>query len=679
MRRWHVLSIVLLAAYSHAAESPAYTAKQLAALPLGEWLTNGGNIHNQRYSPLAEINAGNVGTLKAEWQTHLNGSGMGPPFSGEAQPIVAEGVIYVPTGADDVFAIDAETGKKLWVYQAHLEKTISTVCCGWTSRGVAIGEGKIFLGRLDGAIVALDQRTGKQIWSVQAERWQVGFTITSAPLYFDGMIVSGFAGGELASRGRVRAFSAKDGKPLWTFYTVPGPGEPGHESWPQDNSSWAFGGAMVWQTPAVDAKRGLIYFSTGNAGPDFNGSQRKGDNLFSVSIVAIEAKTGKYRWHFQQVHHDLWDYDSPSPVVLFDLEYNGQLREAIAEIGKTGWVYILDRVTGKPLIGIEETPVAQEARQNTAATQPFPKGDAVVPHSIDIPPAGFRLVNGGQIFTPYWDQAVVAKPSPWGGTNWPPSSYDPRQGYLFVCANDQMGRFLVGPSQEPKPGSPYTQGLFGFSDIPLNGIFAAVDLRTNKLVWRQRWKDSCYSGSTATAGDLVFTGRNDGRFVALDSRNGDVLWEYQTGAGVNATASVFQFRGHEKVAIVSAGNNFAGSPSGDSLWLFSLQGNLPPSDPPQALAARATAVSLSGGNAAAGALVFAQVCAACHGEEGKGGHGAGPDITKVNALELVANTVISGKNNMPPFAATLTFAQIRDVAAYVATQLGKNRDLSVPQ
>src|SRR5579863_2562274 len=216
MRRWAALSIVLLASYSRAAESPAYSAEQLTALPLREWLTNGGNIYNQRYSPLAEISAGNVGKLKAEWQTHLNGSGMGPPFSGEAQPIVAGGVLFVATGADDVFAIDVETGKQLWVYQAHLEKTISTVCCGWTSRGVAIGEGKVFLGRLDGALVALDQRTGKQIWSVQAERWQDGFTITSAPLYFDGMIISGFAGGELASRGRVRAFRATDGRPLWT-------------------------------------------------------------------------------------------------------------------------------------------------------------------------------------------------------------------------------------------------------------------------------------------------------------------------------------------------------------------------------------------------------------------------------------------------------------------------------
>jgi alcohol dehydrogenase (cytochrome c) len=671
MHRLFVLILILMSVHAHAKDSTALTPKQLTALPVNDWVTNGGNIYNQRYSPLTEINSTNVGALQAEWQTHLQGSGVGPPFSGEAQPIVRDGVMFVSTGADDVFAIDVETGKQLWVYQSHLEKTISTVCCGWLSRGVAIGEGKIYLGRLDGAIVALDQRTGKPVWSVQAERWQDGFTITSAPLYYDGMIITGFAGGELAARGRVRAFSARTGKSLWTFYTIPGPGEVGHESWPQDNPLWQHGGAMVWQTPAVDAKHGLIYFSTGNAAPDFNGSLRKGDNLFSVSIVAIEAKTGKYRWHFQQVHHDLWDYDSASPVVLFDLAYNGQLREAIAEVGKTGWVYILDRVTGKPLIGIDETPVAQESRQNTAATQPFPVGDPVVPQSIDIPPAGFRLINEGRIFTPYWDKAVVAKPSPWGGVNWPPSSYDPRRGMLFVCANDQMGRFMVGASTEPKSGTAYTQGVFGFSDIPLNGVFAAVDMRTNRIVWRQRWKDSCYSGSAATAGDIVFTGRNDGRFVALDSRNGDVLWEFQTGAGVNASASIFEHNGHQKIAVVSAGNTFAGSPAGDSVWLFSLDGKLPPSEPHQALAAKATAVSLKGGDAAAGALVFAQVCAACHGEEGKGGHGGGPDITQAVALELVANTVISGKNNMPPFAAALSFAQIRDVAAYVTTQLGK--------
>ena len=666
------LGLMLAAGSVWAGQAPAFTSEQLSAYPLNNWLTNGGTIFNQRYSPLNEINTGNVAKLKADWRVHLNGSGVGPPYSGEAQPIVYDGVIYIPTGADDVFALDVESGKQLWVYQSGLDKKVSTVCCGWTSRGVGLGDGKVFLGRLDGKLVALDQRTGKEVWSVQAERWEDGFTITSAPLYYDGMVITGFAGSEFASRGRVRAFSAKDGKLLWTFYTVPGPGELGHDTWPQDGGAWEHGGATVWQTPAVDPKRGLLYFSTGNPGPDFNGSGRKGDNLFTVSIVALEAKTGKYRWHFQQVHHDLWDYDSPSPVVLFDIDLNGKHREAIAEIGKTGWVYILDRVTGKPLVGIDEQAVPQDARQQTAATQPFPVGDPVVPHEIDIPPAGFRLVNDGKIFTPYWDTMIVAKPAPLGGTNWPPSSVDPRQGYMFVCSNDGMGRFKVAEAKNPKSGSIYLGGLFGYADIPMTGIFAAVDLHTNKIAWHQRWKDTCYSGSAATAGDLVFTGRNDGRFVALDSRNGDVLWEYQTGAGVNATASLFQYKGHEKVVVYSAGNMFGGTPPGDSVYLFSLDGTLGPQAPPAPANTKVATVSAKEADTHNGSQVFAHNCVACHGEEGKGGHGGGPDITAMTSPDVVATAVTNGKNKMPPFSQALSPNDIRDVSVFVAAELGKD-------
>ena len=233
--------------------------------------------------------------------------------------------------------------------------------------------------QLDGKLVALDERTGKTVWSIQAERWQEGFSITAAPLFYDGMLITGFAGAELGVRGRVKAYDAKNGKLLWTFHTIPGPGEPGHDTWPAHNEVWANGGATVWQTPAVDRDLGLIYFSTGNPGPDFNGAVRAGDNLYSSSILAIEAKTGKYRWHFQEVHHDLWDYDAPNPVVLFDVRIGGVLHKGLAQVGKTGWAYILDRETGKPLVGIEERPVPQEPRQATAATQPYPVGDAIVP------------------------------------------------------------------------------------------------------------------------------------------------------------------------------------------------------------------------------------------------------------------------------------------------------------
>ena len=303
-------------------------------------------------------------------------------YSGEAQPLVHDGVAYVSTGASDVFALDVESGKTIWKYEGNLDEEISTVCCGWTSRGVAIGDGRVYLGKLDGKLVALDADSGKEVWSAAVGDWKNGETITSAPLYYDGLVVTGLSGGEFGVRGSVTAYDAETGKEVWRFYTIPGPGETGHETWPQDNDAWKHGGAPVWQTPAVDPELGLLYFSTGNTAPDFDGSSRKGDNLFANSIVALDAKTGEYRWHFQQVHHDIWDLDSPSPVVLFDMEVDGKLRHALAEPSKTGWVYILDRTNGKPLVGIDERAVPQEPRQHTSATQPYPVGDAFTPQSV---------------------------------------------------------------------------------------------------------------------------------------------------------------------------------------------------------------------------------------------------------------------------------------------------------
>ena len=351
--------------------APAFTASQLNALPQAGWITNGGNLSNQRYSPLALINRENVANLKARWRTHLGGSGAGAQHSGQGQPIVFEGVVYISTGASDVFAVDVDTGAVIWRHDAGLDQQRVHVCCGWVNRGVAIGDGKVFIGQADARLVALDQRTGKEIWSVQAEDPLQGYSLVSAPLYYDGMIITGFAGGDMGIRGRIKAYDARTGKLRWTFYTIPGPGEPGHETWPQDNDAWKYGGAPIWQTPAIDPELGLIYFSTGNAAPDFNGSARAGDNLYSVSILALDVRNGAYRWHFQQVHHDIWDYDSPNPVILFDAPYQGRVRRGIAEVSKTGWVYILDRETGKPLLGIEERPVPQEPRQHTAPTQPL--------------------------------------------------------------------------------------------------------------------------------------------------------------------------------------------------------------------------------------------------------------------------------------------------------------------
>ena len=565
--------------------SPAFSDKELLAPPTGSWLKNGGNLFNQNYSPLTRINRETVANLKGVWRARLDGSGTGTKYSGEAQPIVHEGVIYVVSGADDVFAVSVKTGKILWKHQANLVDTITTVCCGWTSRGVALGDGRVYVGQLDGRLVALDQKSGEPVWSIQAERWQNGYTITAAPLYYNGMIVVGFAGGENGTRGRVKAYDAKNGSLIWTFYTIPGPGEFGHDTWPQDSEAWLHGGATVWQTPAVDPELGLIYFTTGNPGPDFNGRIRAGNNLFATSMVAIDARTGKYRWHFQQVHHDLWDYDGPSPVILFDVMINGRVRKAAAEANKAGWVYILDRTDGKPLIGIDEKPVPQEPRQRTSATQPIPRGDAFVPQHVDIAPEDYRLVNQGRIFTPFWMEPIVAKPGARGGANWPPSSYDPTTNYFYVCATDGANVFRGGEEdQQITPeGTRYLGSAFGGAPIPASGIFAALDMKTNRLVWQQRWKDSCYSGSMTTAGGLVFVGRNDGRLTALNAATGKRLWEFQTGAGLNAPTSVFEYEGDEYVVAYSAGSLFAGSPRGDSIWLFSLTGTLKEVPPASAL------------------------------------------------------------------------------------------------
>jgi quinohemoprotein ethanol dehydrogenase len=559
-----------------------FSAERLVAPPTDSWPTNGGNFYNQRYSPLRQIDATNVAQLKGVWRARLRGSGAAPQYSGEAQPVVHDGVAYVSTGANDVFALSIDTGEILWQYTANLPAELPSVCCGWNNRGVALSDDKVFMGRLDGKLVALDRETGKPVWAIQAELPEENFSITPAPVYYDDLVITGFAGADRGTRGRVKAYDADDGRLVWTFYVIPGPGEPGHETWPQDNDAWKYGGGAVWQTPAIDPELGLVYFSTGNAGPDYNGTVRAGDNLYTVSIVAVELATGKYRWHFQQVHHDIWDYDSSNPVVLMDLRIGGRARKAIVEVGKTGWAYILDRETGEPIVGIDERPVPQEPRQATAATQPFPRGDSVVPQQVDIAPEGIELVNAGRIFTPFvGEDPTIVKPGIWGGANWPPSSYDPQAQRLFVCASSVLNGFTGGGDPNfapPVPGGRYAGGQPMTPRMPRTGIIAAMDMTTNTVAWRYRWPEQCYSGTLATGGNLLFVGRNDGRLTALDSRTGQPLWQFQTGAGMHAPVSTFTHEGKQYVLAYSAGNALIGSARGDSVWLFGLDGTLAPVD-----------------------------------------------------------------------------------------------------
>jgi quinohemoprotein ethanol dehydrogenase len=690
--RWLVPAVLIAAGAALFAASDDFSAARLTPAPTTSWPTNGGNLYNQRFSPLTAINRANVAQLKGIWRARLRGSGAAPQYSGFAQPIVSDGVAYVSTGADDVFALSIDTGEILWQYAASLDPGITSVCCGWNNKGVAVSNDKVFIGQLDGRLVALDRATGKVAWSIQAERWQDAFSITAAPLYINGMIVVGFAGGDRGTRSRLKAYDAKDGRLIWTFYTIPGPGEPGHETWPKDNDAWKYGGAAIWQTPAVDPELGLIYFSTGNAAPDYNGAFRAGDNLYAASMVAIDLATGKYRWHFQQVHHDIWDYDAVNPVILMDVTVAGpstrpeqgrgaplrpgRVRKAIAEVGKTGWAYILDRQTGKPLIGIDERPVPQEPRQATAATQPFPRGDAVVPQSISIAPEGVTLVNDGRIFTPFAgkDAAIVA-PGIWGGASWPPSSYDPVQQRMFVCASSVINGFTGGGNTTfaaPTAGNSYLGGATTFTRVARTGIIAALDVTTNRMAWRYQWPEQCYSGTVATGGGLLFVGRNDGRLTALESSTGKQLWEFQTGAGMHAPVSTFEHKGRQYVLAFSAGSALIGSARGDSVWLFGLDGTLAPAQPGTPVS-RQVAAAAGAPNLAAGKALYQQACVVCHEADGRGGHGAGASLVAMTDLAATIQTVTAGRNSMPAFSANFSPEQIRDVSSYVVERLASSK------
>ncbi|WP_010647926.1 PQQ-binding-like beta-propeller repeat protein [Oceanobacillus massiliensis] len=678
--------------------APAFTADELTALPKSDWLTNGGNLSNQRYSPLDQINTSNVGDLKGEWVANL-GSGFDFKYSGEASPVVYDGVMYVITGANDVLALDAVTGETIWEYRPHITDKLTTVCCGWTSRGVAVGEGLVFVGLLDARLVALDQTTGEVVWETVVDDWRKGYTITNAPLYYNGKVYTGVSGGEYGIRGRLTAFDAEMGRELWRFNTIPGPGEKGHETWPSDNKAWMSGGAPVWQTPAVDPELGLMYFSTGNTAPDLDGSSREGDNLYSDSVIALDPETGEYKWHFQQVHHDIWDLDSPNPIILFDVEIDGEPRKGLGQAGKTGWIYFLDRTNGEPLIGIEETPVPQEERQKTSPTQPIPKGDSFVPQDItpeDIERDMSDAFEGeyGGIFTPFWEEPLTLKPSPFGGANWPPSAYNPNTEYFYVLGTDQYMAYTRSDEEfnpdEIEEGHAWVGSIMApVTDAPVRGTITAMDVKTNTVVWQQVWDSMAYSGAMTTKGNLLFVGHNDGRFIAYDATTGDQLWEFMTDAGVNAPPITYEIDGKQYITVFAAGNSLAGSKHGDSVWTFSLDGEIESVDDVVKPADAAVedgetgeeggsdetlddeendAVSSSEGQTESGSAIYEANCLACHGTEGANGHN-GPNLQTSSIApdkDAVMKRVKEGGESMPSFEGTLTEQEIDDVAAYIS-------------
>jgi PQQ-dependent dehydrogenase (methanol/ethanol family) len=646
--------------------APAFTAADLSQPREDGWLTSGGTLSNQRYSPLQQINRDTVAGVKAVWHTKLN-SALEFRHNNQAQPIIHEGVIYMVSGQNDVFALSVDSGEILWEYRSGLQEDEAFVCCQWVSRGVGLGEGKVFVGRLDAVLMALDQRTGEVLWETTTGDPAVGYSLTAAPLYYDGKVIIGPAGGDLGIRGWLRAFDAETGAELWRFNTIPGPGEFGHDTWPADSEVWQWGGGAVWSTPAIDAELGLVYFSTGNPGPSLGGGARPGDNLFTASIVAIDVNTGEYRWHFQEVHHDIWDYDAPNPVILFEAEYNGVMRKGLAQAGKTGWVYILDRITGEPLIGIEETPVMQEPGQATSPTQPFPLGDALVAQEIDVAPEDYRLVNLGRIFTPFNEQARIFMPL--AAVNWPPSAYDPATNFMYICANESGNGARMDATQFEPPTFEvsFRGGAYVGAGTPSSGIYTALDLKTNRIVWQKRFNDGCRSGSLVTAGGLVFLGRNDGRVMALDAATGDRLWDFKTDAPVNSGVSTFMHEGRQYL-VTYAGGGFLSARKGDGIWLFSLDGTIDGyvAEPPPAAASTAKVLPTNrSADLAKGEATYKAACVYCHGEKGEGGEGGGKSIAAELGVGGIFSVLDQGRNQMPAFGGSMTAEQMHDLASYV--------------
>jgi quinohemoprotein ethanol dehydrogenase len=571
--------------------APAWSAAQLAALPGADWITTGGNVGDQRYSSLTQVTTGNVGQLTQAWHTNLDGSGIQGKYSAEGTPLVYKGVMYIVTGNDDVFALDATNGQHLWTYHSGIYQNIDTICCGWDARGVALGDGKVFVAQLDGQLVALDQMTGGVVWSRANVNWREGYSQTASATYYNGMVFTGMTGGEFGARGTMTAYDTKDGRQVWRFYNCPQPGDFGGATWPI--GEWATCGATVWNNPTFDPELGLMYYTTSNADPW--AGRGPGTNLFSSSFVALDIATGQYRWHYQVVHHDIWDYDCPSPTMLMDVTTSDGVRhKAISESCKTGWTYILDRTTGQPIPTIDPIPekkVPQFKGNNTWATQPTPQGDA---WSAQCPrPSDWKGKKGpdgkpfkvGCIWTPVnFTDFTVLSPSAGGGNNWPPTLQ-----YAYVCSGDSANalKTVKNPFAGYQGGKTFIGVSFG-AFLNWGGTFTAMNMTNNKKVWQKRYDEVCYSGSLSTAGGLVFMGRGGsptfekglgktattggtGLLVAYNGATGDELFTAKTDAGANAPPMTYSVNGKQYVAIFAGGNSFNAAKShGDSVYAYAL-------------------------------------------------------------------------------------------------------------
>lgn len=561
--RWHSgAAIIALAALSLFLTHTAGPLKAQGSPANVDWPFYGNDAANTRFQGIDQINVSNVAGLKPAWVFHTNLHD--PNASMEMSPIVVNGVMYVTDGHDEVFALNAATGEQMWKYHPDDMPPLSqlSLCCSRNNRGVAVGDGRVFLGRLDATLVAIDQQNGAQLWRTVVDDHTKAYSITMAPQLIGGKVIIGVAGGEYMARGHVDAYDAKTGKLIWRFYTT----DPNTFA----NESWKHGGGPVWQTPAFDPGLGMLYVTTGNAGPDINGQFREGTNLFTACIVALDIETGQIKWYFQEVHHDLWDYDATPPALLFDV--NGT--PAVAHVGKSGFLFILNRKTGKPLFPVAEMPVpTTPAWQHPWPTQPESSVESLTPHQVFSVPAGF---TAAPMWTVPQTTPLVMQPASEGGLEWPPLAYSPRTRFIYHGARYVPQVFQTAPGNFggtlPGWGST-TDDVPGITEF---GVYGAVNTTTGKIAWKMNVADPSDSGMLV-AGDLVFFGETQGLFHGVNAATGKVLWTFDAtklrGAGSPTAAPIaYMVNGHEFIVNAFGGNPNEGDAniSGDAVIAFGL-------------------------------------------------------------------------------------------------------------
>lgn len=496
----------------------------------GNWLTYSGNYQAHRFSALQEITPQNVSRLKLVWVYQIEARSR---F--ETSPIVVDGVMYVTEPPTKVTALDLRTGRSLWTWQRKMPLVVKTIGFGPTNRGIAILENTLYVGTLDCHLIALDAKSGAVRWETKVADNNTGHSITAAPLAIDGKIIVGISGGEAGIRGFLDAYDAKTGKLAWRLWTIPGPGEPGHETWRGD--SWKTGGAPTWVTGSYDPELNLIYWGTGNPGPDWNGDPRPGDNLYSCSLLAVDASTGKLKWYFQFTPHDVHDWDATEIPVLLDADIGRRQRKLVAMANRNAFYYLLDRATGEFLLG------APYAKQTWAKGLDARGRPIVLPNTEPT-------IEGNLVW-----------PSLQGATNWFSPSYSPATR-LFYVAVREMGAYYYKGEAEYKPGTFFAGGgERSLAGDKASGAIRALEVDTGKMKWEFILKSPPWAGVLSTAGGVVFGGSNEGNFYALDALTGKPGWDFQTGGAIAANPISFAIDGKQHVAIAA----------GHSLFVFGLQ------------------------------------------------------------------------------------------------------------